>query len=247
MPHWQTAAVPPRLQSGELHIWRIELDRDDGQWQPLMALLSNDEQIKADRYRFEKHRRRYILGRATLRNLLGSYLDRAPDTFRFSYNSHGKPFLANDDSGLRFNVSHSGEIMLAAFVLNSEIGIDIEAIQQDIDYMGIGQRWFSEQESNTLRDLPEEQRIGAFFRAWARKEAYIKARGIGLSYPLNRFSVSMDETSPALLEHQDGSQEIKSWQIHDIEVSSAYSAAVVIEAAKWDIRHIHLESLGVRR
>lgn len=247
MPHWQTAAVPPQLQAGELHIWKIALDRDDGQWQPLMALLSNDEQIKADRYRFEKHRRRYILGRVTLRNLLGGYLDRAPETFRFAYNSHGKPFLANDDSGLRFNVSHSGEIMLAAFVLNSEIGIDIEAIQQDIDYMGIGQRWFSEQESNTLRDLPKEKRIGAFFRAWTRKEAYIKAQGIGLSYSLNRFSVSMDETSPALLEHQDGLQETKSWQIHDIEVSSAYSAAVAIEAARWDIRYNHLEPLRERR
>lgn len=247
MPYWQTAAVSPQLQAGELHIWKIGLDCDDDQWQPLGALLSNDEQIKADRYLFEKHRRRYILCRATLRNLLGSYLDRAPDTFRFAYNSHGKPFIANDDSGLRFNVSHCGEIMLAAFVLNSEIGIDIEAIQQDIDYLGIGQRWFSAQESNTLRDLPEGKRIGAFFRAWTRKEAYTKALGIGLTYPLNRFSVSMDETSPALLEHQDGSQEIKSWQIHDIEVSSAYSAAVAIKAARWDIRHFHLEPLGERR
>ena len=247
MPCWQTTAVSPRLQAGELHIWKIELDCDDGQWQPLRALLSNDEQIKADRYLFEKHRRRYILCRATLRNLLGSYLDRAPDTFRFAYNSHGKPFIANDDSGLRFNISHSGEIMLAAFVLNSEIGIDIEAIQQDIDYLGIGQRWFSELELNTLLKLPEHERVGAFFRAWSRKEAYIKALGAGLSYPLNRFSVSMDETSPALIECQDGSQEIKSWKIHDVEVSSAYSAAVVIKAARWDIRHIHLEPLWERR
>lgn len=237
MPHWKTAAVPPQLQAGELHIWKIALDLDDGQWQPLMALLSNDEQIKADRYRFEKHRRRYILGRAALRNLLGGYLSRTPEVLRFVYNNYGKPSLSNDDSGMQFNVSHSGETMLAAFVLNSDIGIDIEAIQQDIDYMGIGQRWFSEQERNTLRELAEEKRVGAFFRAWTRKEAYIKATGIGFSYSLNRFSVSMDETSPALLEHQDGSQETKPWQIHDIEVPGAYSAAVAIEAAEWDIRH----------
>lgn len=247
MPYWQTAAVPPRLQAGELHIWKITLDRDEDQWQSLMALLSTDERIKASRYRFEQHRRRYAVGRAALRILLGGYLDRAPEALHFVYNDHGKPSLANDDSGLRFNVSHSGEIMLAGFVLNSEIGIDIEAFRQDIDYMGIGQRWFSEQESNTLRDLPEEKRTGTFFRTWTRKEAYIKARGLGLSYSLNRFSVSLDETSPALLEHQDGSQETKSWQIHDIEVSSAYSAAVAMEAARWDIRHYHLEPLRERR
>ena len=160
----------------------------------------------------------------------------------FAYNDHGKPSLAHDDSGLHFNVSHSGEIMLAAFVLNSGIGIDVETIQQDTDYLAIGQRWFSKQESNTLRDLAEEKRIGAFFRAWTRKEAYIKARGIGLSYSLNRFSVSMYETSPSLLEHEDCSQEIKSWQIYNIEVSSDYSAAVAIEAARWDIRHYDFDS-----
>jgi 4'-phosphopantetheinyl transferase len=241
MHNWQTAAVPPQLQAGELHIWKIELDHDDGQGQSLMALLSNDEQIKADRYRFEKQRRRYIAGRTALRNILGGYLGRAPETLRFAYNDHGKPSLANVYSGLRFNVSHSGETMLAAFVLNSEIGIDIEAIQQNIDYMGICQRWFSVQESNILWDLPEEKRIGAFFRTWTRKEAYIKALGIGLSDSLNRFSVN--ETSPALLEHQDSLQKIESWQIHDIEISSAYSAAVAIETAMRDIRHIHLEPI----
>lgn len=239
MPYWQTAAVPPQLQAGELHVWKIGLDCSDGQWQPLTALLSDDEQSKAARYRFENLRRRFILGRAALRNLLGGYLNCAPGALHFAYNEHGKPSLANDDSGLRFNVSHSGGIMLAAFVLNSEIGIDIEAIQHDIDCMGIGQRWFSELERNTLQGLPEHKRAGAFFRTWSRKEAYIKALGAGLSYPLNRFSVSMDEASPVLLVHQGDSQEAKSWQIHNIEVSNAYSASVAIEAARWDIRHYH--------
>lgn len=246
MSHWQTAAAPPQLQAGELHIWKIELDCGDGRWQPLMALLSSDEQIKADRYRFENLRRRFVLGRATLRKLLGAYLDRAPEALHFACNDYGKPFLADDGSGLRFNVSHSGEMLLAAFVLNSEIGIDIEAIQQDIDCMGIGQRWFSERERNTLLGLSEHERVGAFFRAWSRKEAYLKALGLGLSYPLNRFSVSMDETSPARLEHHDDSRETKSWQIHDIEVSTAYSAAVAIEAARWDTRHYHLGPLRAR-
>lgn len=246
MSYWQAAAVSPQLQAGELHVWKIGLDCDYGRWQPLIALLSSDEQIKADRYRFENLRRRYVIGRTTLRNLLGVYLNRAPEALHFAYNDYGKPSIANDHSGLHFNVSHSGEIMLVAFVLNGKIGIDIEAIQQDIDYMGIGQRWFSELEHKTLLKLPEHERVGAFFRAWSRKEAYIKALGAGLSYPLNCFSVSMDKTSHALLEHQDGSQETKSWQIHDIEVSSAYSAAVAIEGAKWDVRHYHLEPLGER-
>ncbi|CAG9933603.1 4'-phosphopantetheinyl transferase family protein [Candidatus Nitrotoga arctica] len=238
--------MPPQLQAGELHIWKIELDYDNGHWQPLMALLSDDEQIKADRYRFDKLRLRYIAGRAALRKLLGGYMGREPEALIFDYNDYGKPSLQNIDNGLCFNVSHSGETMLAAFVLNSEVGIDIEAIQQNIDYVDICQRWFSVQENNALQDLPEEQRIAAFFRAWTRKEAYIKARGIGLSYSLNRFSVSLDESSSALLEHHDCPQEIKSWQIYNIEVSSAYSAAVAIEAARWDIRHYNFEHLRKR-
>jgi len=243
MIHWQKSTVPPQLQAGELHIWKIELDYDSGHWQPLMALLSNDEQIKADRFRFEKLRLRYIAGRVALRKLLGGYIGCAPEALIFVYNDYGKPSLQKVDSGLCFNVTHSGETMLAAFALNSKIGIDIEAIQQNIDCMDICQRWFSVQESNALRDLPEEERIGAFFRVWTRKEAYIKARGIGLSYPLNRFSVSLDETAPALLEHQDCSQEMKLWQIYNIEVSSAYSAAVVLEAARWEIHHYYFQLL----
>ena len=208
-----------------------------------MALLSNDEQIMAERFQFEKLRLRYIAGRAALRKLLGGYIGCEPEALIFGYNHYGKPSLQKVDSGLCFNVSHSRETMLAAFALNSNIGIDIEAIQQNIDCMDICQRWFSVQESDALRDLPEEKRVGAFFRVWTRKEAYIKARGIGFSYPLNRFSVSLDETAPALLEHQDCAQELKSWQIYNIELSSAYSAAVAIEAARWDIRHYNFEPL----
>jgi 4'-phosphopantetheinyl transferase len=240
MPHWQTATASPKLQADELHVWKITLDRDDTQWQPHMALLSADEQAKADRYRFEKHRRRYISGRTALRILLGGYLGRAPETLSFNYNDHGKPSLAQNNSKLRFNVSHTEGIMLAGFVLNSEIGIDIETIQHDIDYMGIGQRWFSKLEHNTLLTLPEQERIDAFFRAWSRKEAFIKALGTGLSYPLNGFSVRMDNTGPTLIRDDDKSQGTTHWKIHDIEISSAYSAAVAIKNSEVKIRYYHL-------
>lgn len=241
MSHWQKLTEPPKLVAGELHIWQIDLDRHDDQWQPLMALLSSDEQRKAYGFRFDKHRQRYIIGSAMLRILLGSYLGYAPGTLRFTYNDHGKLSVAQNNCGLNFNAFHTEDTMLAGFVLNSKIGIDIEIIRSDIDCIEPGKHRFSDREYKAFKSLPEHEQSRGFFRTWTRKEAYIKALGIGLSYPLSRFSVSMDSTNPALIEHQDDSYDTKKWQIYDIEISDSCSAAVVVEASNWNI-HYYLES-----
>jgi 4'-phosphopantetheinyl transferase len=240
MTNWQFSTSTPQLAVGEVHVWRIGLDIADGKWQALTPLLTEDEQNKADRFRFEKHCRRHIVGRGALRTLLGEYLRRPPRSIEFAYNRHGKPRLADADSGMRFNLSHTGEIMLATFVLDSEIGIDIESINHDMDCMALGRRCFSTLETQIMQSLPEHEHVDAFFRVWCRKEAYIKARGEGMSHPLQRFSVSMDKHTPRLLEHLDDGRETDRWTFIELEVAENCRAALVVESPSCQLLYFHL-------
>ena len=235
MPNWPTPSSIPQLAAGEVHVWRIDLDIPDARWQALRSLLSDDELAKAERFHFAKHRRRTIVSHAALRILLGQYLPCPPRNIAFSYNTHGKPCLADQTRRIKFNLSHTQEIMLVAFVLDSEVGIDIESVTRKVDYMGVGQRWFSALESHTLQSLPERERVDAFFRAWCRKEAYIKARGEGMSHPLQRFSVALDKHEPRLVEHLDDSRETRRWTFIDVDVAENYRATVVAETASWRV------------
>jgi len=235
MPDWLSPSSIPQLATGEVHVWRIDLDIPDDRWQALRSLLVADELAKAERFHFAKHRRRHTVSHAALRILLGQYLARPPRGIAFSYNTHGKPRLADEDQKIKFNLSHTEDIMLVAFVLDSEIGIDIEAVTRHVDYMGVGQRWFSALEGRTLQSLPEQERIDAFFRAWCRKEAYIKARGEGMAHPLQRFSVALDKHEPRLVEHLDDSRETSRWTFIDIDVAENYRATVVAESTDWQV------------
>ena len=235
MTDWQLSASTPALTASEVHIWQVGLDMPDARWQALMSLLSDDELAKAERFHFAKHRRRHTVSHAALRILLGQYIACPPRSCDFSYNAHGKPRLAGEDHRIKFNLSHTKEIMLVALVLDSEVGIDIESVTRNVDYMGVGQRWFSALESHTLQSLPEHERGDAFFRAWCRKEAYIKARGEGMSHPLQRFSVALDKQQPRLVEHLDDSRETRRWTFIDINVAENYRATAVVETASWQV------------
>jgi len=235
MSDWPSPSSIPQLATGEVHVWRIDLDIPDDHWQALLSLLAADELAKAERFHFAKHRRRHTVSHAALRILLGQYLARPPRGIDFSYNAHGKPRLAGENHKINFNLSHTEEIMLVAFVLDSEVGIDIEAVTRHVDYMGVGQRWFSTLESRTLQSLPEHERVDAFFRAWCRKEAYIKARGEGMAHPLQRFSVALDKHEPRLVEHLDDKRETGRWTFIDIDVADNYRATVVAETADWQV------------
>jgi 4'-phosphopantetheinyl transferase len=237
MSGWHTVSTAPQLCEGEVHIWQVSLDVADGHWQVLMSLLPDDEQAKASRFHFVKHRRRHTVSRAALRTLLGQYLKLPPPAIEFTYNAHGKPRLADERLRIKFNVSHTEEIMLVAFAIDSEVGVDIESVLRDVDYVDIGKRWFSPLESRTLLSMPENQRIDAFFRAWSRKEAYIKARGEGMSHPLCQFTVTMDELEPRLIEHQDDPRETSRWRFIDIDVAQNYQATVVVESSDWKVNY----------
>src|SRR5689334_19989736 len=187
------SAPPPALtlSNGEVHVWRAPLEQPDALQEMFLRSLAEDERARASRFHFEKHRRRFVVARGYLRTLLARYLDVQPDEVRFAYGHYGKPSV-DHAHGLRFNMSHSHEVAVYAFVQEQEIGVDVEYIKTDFATEDIARKFFSKQEADALMSLPKDEQGRAFFRCWTRKEAYIKAIGSGLSHPLNEFDVSLE-------------------------------------------------------
>ena len=232
VPQWRAPPETLVLGCDEVHVWRATLDQTQSQIQSFLHNLAADEQARAERFYFERDRERFIVARGVLRAILGGYLNQAPECLSFCYRSHGKPALAGESGGdvIRFNVSHSHGIALYAVTRGREVGIDLEHIRSDLVVEEIAERFFSRREVAMLRALPTEAQRQAFFRCWTRKEAYIKARGEGLSLPLDQFDVSLAPGEPAaLLGTRPDPSEASRWSLQELIPTPGYVAALAVE------------------
>jgi 4'-phosphopantetheinyl transferase len=228
------------LLDDEVHVWRASLTRTPSELQSLASLLAPDEISRAQRFHFEPDRASFIVARATLRIILAAYLKLNPTQLQFSYSAHGKPALndAETSCGLRFNLSHSNALALYAVTRNREIGVDIEYIRTDFASDEIAERFFSNTEIAMLRALPYQQRTENFFNCWTRKEAYIKARGEGLSFPLDRFDVSLiPGEQRATLNVPEAPLEAARWSLQSLTPGDGYAAAIVVEGHDWNLKY----------
>ena len=218
-----------RISRDELHIWEASLDRPAAVVNTLGWTLSEDERARADRFRFERDRARYIVGRGLLRRLLGEYLGLASKEIRFAYGPNDKPHL--ERANLHFNLSHSGPVALFAFSRDAEVGVDVELDDADFSSERIAERFFSPAEVAALRSLPPARQPQAFLTCWTRKEAFIKARGDGLSLALNRFDVSLEPDAPAaVLRTEWCADEPGQWWLADLsDPGRGYIAAVAVK------------------
>lgn len=238
-PVWEPTPTTLALPPDEVHVWRAALDLDAAQIQNLRALLSQDESQRADQFRFPLHRHRFIAARGRLRTVLARYLNTAPQQLQFSYGPHGKPALAAAAAatGLRFNLAHSAGLALFAVAQNREVGVDLESLGRDRAAAEIAERFFSPHETAALRALPEAARRRAFYDCWARKEAYLKARGLGLALPLDQFAVSLAPGEPArLLASAEGPAETSRWQLRELPAGEGFAAALAAEGSDWRLR-----------
>jgi 4'-phosphopantetheinyl transferase len=204
----------------------------------LLHTLSEDEQARAERFYFQIDRERFIVARGALREILGVYLNRAAKSVLFCYGPHGKPVLAQDPGGntIHFNMSHSHGVALYAVTRGREVGIDLEFIRESLEVEQLAERFFSQREIATLRGLPVSLRKHAFFLCWTRKEAYIKARGEGLSLPLEQFDVSLIPGEPAaLLRTQGDPDETLRWSLQELGVDPGYVSALAVEGRGWSL------------
>jgi 4'-phosphopantetheinyl transferase len=229
----------PTLADAEVHVWRAALDPEPARVHEFAGVLSNDERERAGRFLSERDRRRFIVCRGVLRTLLGGYLGAAPRSLRFRYSPHGKPALASvsGEPALRFNLSHAEETAFFGITLQREIGIDLEPLDAGFATDEIAERFFSPREIGSLRTLNQADRPRAFFRCWTRKEAYVKARGEGLSLPLDRFDVSLLPDEPAALLSTPGDpREASRWSLSDLPADPGYVAAIAVEGRGWQLR-----------
>lgn len=246
--HWETPSAQLSLPLNEVHVWRVSLQQTAVPLSALEALLSPAEQQRAHRFHFERDQRRYIVSQGGLRILVGRYLKIGPRQIEFSQGARGKPALAAssltpDAPGeLRFNLSHSYEVALYAFAWNRDLGIDVEHIRPVADTDQIVRRFFAPQEQAVFFALPDDQRLGAFFQCWTRKEAFIKALGEGLYYPLDQFVVAFAPGEPARLRDITGHpEEIKRWSMQALTPAPDYAAALVVDGQDWHLRCWHME------
>jgi 4'-phosphopantetheinyl transferase len=221
-----------QLERFDVHVWRVVLDQPAIRLQSLWEQLAPEERDRAARFHFPKDRDRFVAARGLLRVILGAYLGVDPAGLRFTKNAYGKPALAEQrgPDDLRFNLSHSHELVLYAITRGREVGIDVEWMRPDLADEEIAARFFSPREVAALRALPEPQRLEAFFNCWTRKEAFIKARGEGLSLPLDEFDVSLAPGEPAALlgtcwdPHEAGR-----WSLRALSPGPGYAAALAVE------------------
>ncbi|MEO7971263.1 MAG: 4'-phosphopantetheinyl transferase superfamily protein [bacterium] len=229
------------LAAAEVHLWQASLEGRPADI--FESFLSADELDRANRFHFNEDRTHFVVARGLLRNLLAAYLGINCAELRFSYGAKGKPFLLLEgQTQINFNVSHSHGRAAFAFSRGRELGVDLEYVQEDFEAELIATRFFSRSEVLALRAVPAELRNQAFFNCWTRKEAYIKARGEGLSMPLAEFDVSLRPGEPAaLLNNYREEREVARWSMNAIPSPADYVGALVVEGHDWRLKSFSLE------
>ena len=211
-------------------LWWENIDSRPQRISEFWKMLSEDERNRAERFRFDHHRERFIIQRGRLREILSGYGDIPPGAIRFRNGSGGKPEIEGDNPIIRFNLSHSGGYVLYAVACGREVGVDVEVVRPKPKAAGLVARFFSPNEKRAFRKLEPCEEEAAFYAGWTRKEAYVKALGKGLRFPLDQFDVSLKSGDQEALLHVEGApEELRRWSLRDIDLGPGFKAALAVE------------------
>lgn len=216
----------PAARAGP-QVWRVRVDTSPHAYEPALRVLDEHERLRAARFRQDADRMRYVLGRASLRQLLSMQLDVPSERLAFGANSFGKPVLLEPHPGLHFNSSHSGEWILHAFDALAPVGVDVEAVRPDFAHVDEFAAAFSPEERFEMARVPSEDRALALARAWVRKEAYVKAIGEGVSRSLVSIRIGAAATGKPCLVYDRNEGTPSSWTFEDIPVDALHVACLV--------------------
>src|SRR5258708_850386 len=229
---WNIPSDNLTLTENEVHVWRASLEAPLNTLYYLQHVHSPEEVERARQFYFEKDRRYWTVAHGVLRMLLAHYLDIDPREIRFVTDNYGKPSIVYPSLGTRlyFNLSHSDGLAVYAFTYDRHVGVDVEHMRANINCEELAKYHFSPYECAVLQRLPAVVREEAFFLCWSRKEAYIKARGKGLSIPLDQFDVSLTPGEPAaLIASREDPQATTCWSLHALAPGTGYAGALVVE------------------
>lgn len=223
------------LNDQDVHLWLAfpkEIDNPQLLAQ-YHAMLTPEEAKQQQRFHFQRHRHQYLITRALIRSLLSRYVPTiAPADWRFEKNEYGRPHIAAQFGleWLRFNLSHTDGLIACAVVRDREVGVDVENIQRDGELVKLADRYFSPAEVAELQGLADAEKPLRFFDYWTLKESYIKARGMGLSIPLDHFSFRIghhtDLALDVVAEQRDPADR---WQFQQWLLSPNYKMALAVE------------------
>jgi 4'-phosphopantetheinyl transferase len=220
--------VPER---GIAHLYFVRLDPNENDLSELNRWLSSDEKARAERFRFDLHRDRFIAGRAQLRQLLGACLGQPPESLRFEYGPNGKPELLPGQVPLTFNLAHCDNVGLIGINQGAPIGVDIEKVRLLPEFDELVDRFFSPREAGAFRELDASKKPEAFFNLWTRKEAWLKATGEGIANSLNQVEVSfLPDEAPELRHLPAGNGNVKDWSIGAFSFAPGFVAAFATRA-----------------
>jgi 4'-phosphopantetheinyl transferase len=225
---WKNPPDDLNLNPFDVHVWQATLDRPLDQVTKFREILSVDEIERADRFKFDQHRNRFIVGRGILRSLLAQYLNLEPQQLEFTYGSYGKPSL-EQASYLQFNLAHSHDHALYAMTYDRAIGIDIEQIREIKDLEALTRRFFSPSECRSICQTELESQAKKFFRYWTCKEAFLKATGEGLSQ-LQHLEIAIDQVAN-LEKIPSQTESIQNWCLKEIPLDNDFLGAIVVNSA----------------
>ena len=229
---WPAAITQPSLPHDEVHVWAVALNPPPEKISTLAATLSREEHDRAQKFRFDQHRHRFIAGRGALRALLAGYLQVEPARLEFVYSYRGKPRLAGvGEGGIHFNLAHSDDLALIAVTQLGAIGVDVERVRPMPDAERIAERFFSAGELNSFRTVPAALRDPAFFSLWTRKESWLKATGDGIGESLSKIEVAfLSDEAPRVLAIAGDAAAGAAWKLCALNPAEGFVGALAIQS-----------------
>lgn len=226
MTSWPSPAAKLPALEQSVHVWAVGLGDESVDLERAREVISLDERERAERFIFERDRRRYLVAHGALHAILSRYLKIDTAILRFNIGSNGKPKLPSTHapSGVDFNLSHSNEMALLAVTHGREVGVDVEYVNEQFEFQEVAERFFTASEVAAMRSLPNELQRQAFFKCWTSKEAFLKAKGTGLSGKLDEVEISLT-TERRVQIHAS----VPGWSLAELAPGSGYEGALVVE------------------
>ena len=231
----------PDVTEKKAAVWYVDINNHKNQIPYYWGILNTKERERVNKFYFEKDKNCYIIARGILRTLLAKYLNLNPSKIKFQYTEKGKPFLKHS-SNIKFNISHSKNTIVLGFLKNDEIGVDVEFSKNKVEALLVAKSFFSKNEIKALHKLTPSYIQQGFYNCWTRKEAFIKAIGHGLSFPLDQFEVSLESTEIAILKETLWDvKEKEFWTLKSFIPFKDYIGAVAIRNRNITVDYFHFQ------